>query len=245
MIGPSKRGFTLIELLVVIAIIAILAAILFPVFARAREKARQASCESNEKQIALGFLMYAQDYDQRFPAVYNDEASLGGYPGGRIMWADAIYPYIKNRQLFVCPSNTNASDEPVSGTWPNNLQGTRYCMNMCDGWSWPEGVDNIDGGDLRYPLSDSVFTQPAKFALIEESGNAWWNHWIDTPGWNNSAQIANGTELIGVLGETMVPIHNGLMNVAFVDGHVKAVSPASLLQGGNIYNPIFYAESNQ
>ncbi|MBC7287164.1 MAG: DUF1559 domain-containing protein [Armatimonadetes bacterium] len=92
-----RRGFTLIELLVVIAIIAILAAILFPVFARAREKARQASCESNLKQLALAILMYAQDYDEMLP--YHC-----AYWGKSAFWLQATYPYVKNTQLSICPS---------------------------------------------------------------------------------------------------------------------------------------------
>ena len=93
-----KRGFTLIELLVVIAIIAILAAILFPVFARAREKARMASCLSNVKQIALGCMMYAQDYDER-------TVSGSGYQNASINWELKVDPYTKNWQVFLCPSN--------------------------------------------------------------------------------------------------------------------------------------------
>jgi prepilin-type N-terminal cleavage/methylation domain-containing protein/prepilin-type processing-associated H-X9-DG protein len=93
-------GFTLIELLVVIAIIAILAAILFPVFARAREKARQASCQSNLKQAILAGLMYAQDYDEKLPSHSTNAASTEGYP----MWWDLLQPYIKNQQMQQCPS---------------------------------------------------------------------------------------------------------------------------------------------
>ncbi len=112
----ARKGFTLIELLVVIAIIAILAAILFPVFARAREKARQASCQSNLKQLSLGVLMYAQDYDERTCGAYGNSSRYTGIPiprgpisnrGGASswwFWADMIYPYVKNRQLFICPS---------------------------------------------------------------------------------------------------------------------------------------------
>jgi prepilin-type N-terminal cleavage/methylation domain-containing protein len=114
-----KSGFTLIELLVVIAIIAILAAILFPVFARARENARRTSCQSNLKQIALGTLQYTQDYDERYPLpVYADNAtytqtdtSMPGYyykvgNGGTIIsWMDLIFPYVKSLQIFQCPSN--------------------------------------------------------------------------------------------------------------------------------------------
>jgi prepilin-type N-terminal cleavage/methylation domain-containing protein len=100
----TRRGFTLIELLVVIAIIAILAAILFPVFARAREKARQASCGSNVKQIALGVLMYVQDYDEMF-------SNLGWCTTPRLYWWDNVMPYVKNSQLFLCPSASSASNQ--------------------------------------------------------------------------------------------------------------------------------------
>lgn len=108
----QRRGFTLIELLVVIAIIAILAAILFPVFARAREKARQTSCLSNVKQMTLGVLMYVQDYDESWPYHHNPTAPTAvTYPGGGVttagvMWYAAIYPYVNNMQLFSCPSSS-------------------------------------------------------------------------------------------------------------------------------------------
>lgn len=96
-----RLGFTLIELLVVIAIIAILAAILFPVFAKAREAARQSTCVSNDKQVALGVLMYAQDYDEILPRVWT---STGGPTGGARDWTTDTVPYIKNTRVFVCPS---------------------------------------------------------------------------------------------------------------------------------------------
>jgi prepilin-type N-terminal cleavage/methylation domain-containing protein len=112
-----RKGFTLIELLVVIAIIAILAAILFPVFARAREKARQSSCLSNMKQLATGYLMYAQDYDERFPvnlrmpiAGYDDGLSDGG-----MSKHSAILPYVKNTQVFLCPSQAPHHEQDVVG----------------------------------------------------------------------------------------------------------------------------------
>ena len=97
-----RRGFTLIELLVVIAIIAILAAILFPVFARAREKARQSSCLSNTRQLILGILMYAQDYDERLP-LDGTLPLAGAYPQAPF-WDARILPYVKNEQIFICPS---------------------------------------------------------------------------------------------------------------------------------------------
>lgn len=101
----NKYGFTLIELLIVIAIIAILAAILFPVFARARENARRSSCQSNLRQIGLGMLQYVQDNDERMPFVLvgqvinTPDTDYEGY-----IWQDAIYPYVKNEALFNCPS---------------------------------------------------------------------------------------------------------------------------------------------
>lgn len=106
--GLMKQGFTLIELLVVIAIIAILAAILFPVFARARENARRSSCLSNEKQIALALKQYVQDYDEKFPPVAVNTSNPYG-------WADALQPYIKNEQVLQCPSeSTGPSGDPTA-----------------------------------------------------------------------------------------------------------------------------------
>jgi prepilin-type N-terminal cleavage/methylation domain-containing protein/prepilin-type processing-associated H-X9-DG protein len=98
-----RRGFTLIELLVVIAIIAILAAILFPVFAKAREKARQSSCLSNCKQLGLAMLQYAQDYDERW-ALWFHYGGTGGT--STYSWLDLIQPYVKNTQVYYCPSRT-------------------------------------------------------------------------------------------------------------------------------------------
>ena len=103
--GKRRPAFTLIELLVVIAIIAILAAILFPVFARARENARRSSCMSNLKQIGLGLLQYAQDYDERLPSGTDSGRGKG--------WAGSSLPYIKSQQIFVCPSDTTPVGNPV------------------------------------------------------------------------------------------------------------------------------------
>ena len=93
----APRAFTLVELLVVIAIIAILAAILFPVFARARENARRTSCLSNVKQIGLGFLQYTQDYDEAFPLV--------SFPTPADSWTTSMQPYLKSRQILRCPND--------------------------------------------------------------------------------------------------------------------------------------------
>ena len=114
----KKKAFTLIELLVVIAIIAILAAILFPVFARAREKARQASCQSNLKEIALAELMYAQDYDERFWFAHPYQ-----FPGTAYLdIPNLYYPYLKNWQIFQCPSDARTVN-PAAGV---SSYGFRY-----------------------------------------------------------------------------------------------------------------------
>ncbi len=100
---PQRSAFTLIELLVVIAIIAILAAILFPVFARARENARRSSCQSNVKQILLGVIQYTQDFDEKYPPAYNTQANPN------LHWFDVVQPYLKSKQIFTCPSDTSTS----------------------------------------------------------------------------------------------------------------------------------------
>jgi len=126
----DRSGFTLIELLVVIAIIAILAAILFPVFAAAREKARATACVNNEKQLGLGMLQYVQDYDECPPcgigASFTNPPTCGSWTTNGYGWAGQIYPYVKSAPVFTCP------DDKYAGQ-----------TNM---YVWPTGSPNVYGG---------------------------------------------------------------------------------------------------
>jgi prepilin-type N-terminal cleavage/methylation domain-containing protein/prepilin-type processing-associated H-X9-DG protein len=139
----KRKGFTLIELLVVIAIIAILAAILFPVFARARENARRASCQSNAKQIMLGIMQYTQDYDEKL--FYHN----GGT--GLTNWAYILQPYVKSTQLFTCPSDTLAS---------NTFDGTPADQYFSYGFNWTwlnaASLASIEKPSQTITITDSV-----------------------------------------------------------------------------------------
>jgi prepilin-type N-terminal cleavage/methylation domain-containing protein/prepilin-type processing-associated H-X9-DG protein len=125
---PTRTGFTLIELLVVIAIIAILAAILFPVFARAREQARKTTCSSNVKNISLANSMYVQDYDEMFmPQIYTDYDWTGLTKTGKVI-AAPLDPYMRNKQIHPCPSDTSTwkatgGKFPTSYAWSYKLGG--------------------------------------------------------------------------------------------------------------------------
>ena len=149
------KGFTLIELLVVIAIIAILAAILFPVFARAREKARQTSCLSNLKQLALAYQMYAQDYDERCAGLYIYTATSTyrvycGNSGLYIYWMDMLYPYVMNKQVFRCPSVSNPTRYWGGYGW-NYSAG--YVLNYPDHARTGPWYEGVKLAEIEHPLN--------------------------------------------------------------------------------------------
>lgn len=150
-VSMKRHGFTLIELLVVIAIIAILAAILFPVFAQAREKARQASCLSNEKQMGIAFLMYVQDYDETLNLdqnYYNDPSIPGGQPA-RHSWADMFQPYIKNGTEHVI--NSGGTDSGQGGIW--------HCPSFPSDQDGNYGPDYlVDEDDAPWANNPHIFT---------------------------------------------------------------------------------------
>jgi len=164
----ATPGFTLIELLVVIAIIAILAAILFPVFARARESARRASCQSNLKQIGLGLIQYAQDFDGWTPGsvTFNQQPS-----GGGSSWPTMIQPYVKSSQLFVCPSAA-ATEKVESGIMPASTRA--YCGASTNGdQNSPSAPDvaasKVASNSYGYNLIQSTAWTTAGFKSIGSS----------------------------------------------------------------------------
>jgi prepilin-type N-terminal cleavage/methylation domain-containing protein/prepilin-type processing-associated H-X9-DG protein len=194
----SRRGFTLIELLVVIAIIAILAAILFPVFARAREKARQSSCQSNLKQLGLGMMMYAQDYDERMTyRYYRLNPSVAGGPA----WdTGLLQPYLKNTQVNICPDTLSRS----YGYNVDYLQGTALaaiaspaetCM-ICDIKRNTSGL-----------YGDVFVSRPSRFGTPPTMPST------DEDQYAVSGDSASYIRPMGV--------HNGGCNICWVDGHVK------------------------
>ena len=227
--SPKPRvGFTLIELLVVIAIIAILAAILFPVFAKAREKARQISCASNEKQLGLAFMQYIQDNDENMP-VGNPGINTGNTWGQG--WAGEIYPYAKSTGLYKCP------DDPTTATSPNVV--ISYCVNKNLTWnengnniaSWAspsrtvllcEDVNNTtDFSNLPY----SDLHSPDGYGRDNYDDNGYGSKWdtgyvLGTPqsGWTGNIKSLTGR-------------HTDGSNYLLGDGHVKWLRPTNVSGG--------------
>ena len=232
-----RNGFTLIELLVVIAIIALLAAILFPVFATARENARRATCQSNLKQIALGMTMYVQDNDGYFPMYrYVDPPGTGcsGSACTYEYWMQPLDAYLKNKQIWICPSEhlTSATNSPLS----SNMSGMGLIYTGDGVWTGHEYIDYTLNGYLDYSHSagasqgfaeSQIASTASTFLMWDASPNeavSSWSSRYDFSPVANQAQPSGYDDLreyIGVAPEASIPKHFQGDNYSFVDGHVK------------------------
>ncbi len=236
-VSRFRPAFTLIELLVVIAIIAILAAILFPVFAQAREAARKASCQSNLKQMGTAWMMYAQDYDERFPAAspnnwdtcptMKDRGSFGGWIG------NLLYPYTKNNGIYTCPSNPTISAVNRGSGCNNN--------NNVNQWNIPYAWTSYGYNYVSlWGAAMSEVSRPADQISIYDAISAWTDCAYARPGscgiWAQrdipaflvklGLPLAPGmqdpkTTWVGGMVSRVAP-HANMLNVMFADGHVKA-----------------------
>jgi prepilin-type N-terminal cleavage/methylation domain-containing protein/prepilin-type processing-associated H-X9-DG protein len=223
-----RPAFTLIELLVVIAIIAILAAILFPVFAQARSKARQSACLSNIKQLGTGLMMYAQDYDETLPLndyVGNGLAPLAGWrdPRAGDSWCSGIYPYVKNFQIYVCPEAVEHPDpnSPWRGPVRNEDGAISYLMNYAT---------------RGRPIAS--VPAPADLIFLHEGDRRWRAaHCRPRPTTPTSRKY---TEISHPFYDTR---HNEGANLLFCDGHAKWRKKASILLAEFGLKPRFAGET--
>jgi prepilin-type N-terminal cleavage/methylation domain-containing protein/prepilin-type processing-associated H-X9-DG protein len=216
---PGKStAFTLIELLVVIAIIAILAAILFPVFAQAREKARQTSCLSNQKQIGTAIMMYVQDYDEYMPAVVLSQATPN------LRWHEQIQSYIKSAQVFKCPSNPSrlfVAGTVTPNTYPNHYLGNGNYnpgAGPGTGFNFRRPMDGTDTSGNPATTNLAAIQTPAQCLLVSE---------------NKGARTGSSVYSISAANGGMdFTNHLRMTNFVFADGHVKAMKPTATYAAG-------------
>jgi prepilin-type N-terminal cleavage/methylation domain-containing protein/prepilin-type processing-associated H-X9-DG protein len=249
-IGTSRStGFTLIELLVVIAIIAILAAILFPVFAAAREKARQTSCLSNEKQINLGMMQYVQDFDECWPGrtVTSNIYGSGSYQS----WSYAVQPYIKSTKVWICPDDPTqcAFGGGADFNSSNSIASSYAVVEQFAGVSNPGEAGNtsimqIGSNGTAGPTMSSQIPEPSNTIWLIESGLAYNSDGTCAYGSpcqdvSNNESHNNPAFYVGNRQNWIVPAkngtnpiseyHSGGANWAYGDGHVKWAIITSLI----------------
>ena len=239
----KARAFTLVELLVVIAIIAILAAVLFPVFAKAREKARQTTCLSNERQIGLAEQQYSQDNDETYSSA--EAFGAGRFNGGTdvsdtTVWAQLIYPYAKNWKIYRCPSaqggvsdwnygtaqahNKNPDLQPLI-----NDGGLNYAYNATFGWDG--GGNYIIGGTNKFGRSGNtslsivpsvaILESPAQTIQIVDTPSKTGHYFVDTFDRLDKEAVAAFGQSLDAYNASVDPRHSEGFNVIFYDGHVK------------------------
>lgn len=204
----SRKGFTLIELLVVIAIIAILAAILFPVFAKAREKARATSCLSNTRQMGTALRMYMDDYDEMFFCnPYGGKVAGYDWAPDKL-WTDLLMPYTKSKQIFCCP------------TWKGHLH---------DNWGYPE-PDYEVGYTIGYPLQRNIWTGTGPMSSLQLASDDLTQVALIGCGWASVAGCFPTSYINGAAywcgdqnqnGYYGIPAHFEGINFTFADGHAK------------------------
>ncbi len=232
----KRRGFTLIELLVVIAIIAILAAILFPVFAQAREKARSASCLSNVKQAALGAKQYTSDYDEKW---LPDQWVFWPASGSWGTWMEQQKSYVKNTQIYLCPSApTTPSAYGYTGA-ANRVAGT-YCWGewlRYTYWNWfgtvmfagfPVGEATPAVNPWDYCANIEFSKHPAQSAFLVEGSNITYDP-VAGMDFGSGAY----TSLGGSPADANYYRHQEGMNVGFCDGHAKWVKGSDFLSNNS------------
>jgi prepilin-type N-terminal cleavage/methylation domain-containing protein/prepilin-type processing-associated H-X9-DG protein len=256
----SLKAFTLIELLIVIAIIAILAAILFPVFGRARENARRSSCQSNLKQVGLGLMQYTQDYDEYFPRTYFGVGGRGVNDAANSMrtWNDVIFPYVKSEEIFVCPSAPDSGNGNTLREYKNpDLAGYSFSTMQYRGGSYavnaafrnpssPKHSPVQDPTNLKPELKISALTTPTTTIFAGDGGR--WEAASTPPRWSSFRYLAyvwydynNGVPTIdNTLSVPTARVNNNFsdiparhmetINILWCDGHVKAMKLQSLLE---------------